>query len=201
MIHFSEQFTIGDLEKNAVSDLTAGFLWDREHGKGHNRTILRIADVRSNNLYAQYRSDPTYHTAEPSKRVVLNGASMSTDYYDTLLEFADVETHCGDPETFATLSPVEQREVVRDFLEQGMCRVHCNCPAFYYTGAWEDMEITNSTIFSFPGPKGTGAMRALHSPGLKMPEVRICKHVAAAIHMLQGSRDLQELVKTIQDRA
>jgi len=194
-IQFSEKFAISDLSKNAVSDLTRKYLFDREHGKGHNITKLFTVDVRNNNLYIHYRTYPTYNTGE-EKRVLISGEAVRTEYYDTLFEIEDVETNLGDKNTFLSLHPGEQLTVLKDFINDGMSRVFCNCPAFYYQGHWEDMAETDSVIFPFPGPRGDGVWRQRHASGLKIPEIRICKHIAASIHYLV-ERDAPKILKAL----
>lgn len=192
---FSEQFSIVDLDKNAISDLTAGYLWDREHGHGNNTIKLEAVRITKDRLYIHYRTYPTY--SPDNMRVLYNGSTVPTKYYDTIFEFDGVTKNLGDAETWKGLNPPEKIEVLRDFIETGMCRTWCNCGAFYYTGAWEDMAGHGSTIFPFPGPKGKGIGRAKHAAGLKDPLVRICKHIAADIHYLQD-RDIPKLVKYIK---
>ena len=53
-----------------------------------------------------------------------------------------------------------------------------------YTG-FSEMETTRYTAaFPFPGPAGKGIWRDKHRDGLKVPEIRVCKHIAACIHHL-----------------
>lgn len=189
----SEQFTIGDLENNAVSDITAKYLWDRQHGEGMDHTVLLKVEKRNNNLYVQYRSDPSYADEEQPMRVALNGAMLPTDYYDTLFEFEGVEENLGGIEEFNSL---EQRQVLRDFLKDGMCRVHCSCPAFYAQGHHESMAQIGATIFKFPGPKGDGVWQGRHAAGLKVSGISICKHLAAAIPRILG-RDFGSILKQL----
>lgn len=181
-IRFSEQFTVNDLLNNAVSDLTASFLFDREHGSGRNTIKLFAVQVRNNQLYIHYRSYPTYST--DSTRVTSSGQEVRTEWYDTLFQFEDVAGNLGKAEDFKGYNKLEQTAAVRDFLEKGMCRVWDNCGAFYYQGHWEAMAGRDSTIFPFPGPKGTGEWQARHRPGLSKPGVTICKHIAACIPRL-----------------
>ena len=187
-IELSEKFAIADLINNAVSDLTKKYLFDREHGSGHNVIKIHDVQIRMDRLYIHYRTYPTY--TDETERILFNGDAVKTRFYDTLFEIWDATANLGDKETYLQFNPAEQIAVLRDFLEHGMTRVFCNCSGFYHQGHWEDMAKLDSTIFPFPGPKGRGIWRAKHAKGLKIPEVRICKHIAAAIHCLLG-RDIR----------
>lgn len=181
-IRLSEQFTVSDLLNNAVSDLTAGFLFDREHGHGRNTIKLFAVQIRNDQLYIHYRSYPTYST--DSVRLTTSGQEARTEWYDTLFQFDKVRENLGDSEAFKELNNAEQVAVVSDFIETGMCRVWDNCGAFYYQGHWEAMNDIDSVVFKFPGPKGDGTWQAKHTPGLKTPGITICKHIAACIPKL-----------------
>lgn len=178
-IRFSEQFTVADLLNNAISDITAKYLFDREHGGGDNVVKLFAVQIRNDQLYIHYRSYPTYTT--DTTRITTDGGEIRTEWYDTLFQFSGVAENLGDAETFKQFNPAEQVAVVADFLQKGLCRVWDNCGAFYYQGHWEAMDKIDSTVFPFPGPKGDGTWQRRHTPGLKTPGITICKHVAACI--------------------
>jgi len=198
-IRFSEKFALADLDANAISDLTFKYLFDREHGDGKN--VIRLFGIRIfyNRLYIQYRSYPTY--TKSNIRILPNGSEIKTNYYDTLFEVEDVLGHLGDKETFMSFTVGQRLALLRDFLENGQTRVFCNCGAFYYQGMWEDMAQTDSVVFPFPGPEGRGIWRARHAKGLKIPEVRICKHIAAAIHYIfnKNLRTIERKLRTLPD--
>lgn len=188
-IRLSEQFTVTDLLNNAVSDITAKYLFDREHGTGSNVIKLFAVQIRNDQLYIHYRSYPTY-TDQDSSRVGTNGEAMRTEWYDTLFQFDKVAENLGSYEEFQQYNTAEKAATVSDLLGKGLCRVWCNCPAFYNQGHWEAMDKIDSTIFSFPGPKGTGEWQARHTPGLTTPGITICKHIAACIpKMLQRDKN------------
>lgn len=193
-IRLSEQFTVSDLLNNAVSDLTAGFLFDREHGSGNNTIKLHAVQIRNNQLYIHYRSYPTYAT--DTTRIGTNGSEMRTEWYDTLFQFDKVDENLGDSETFNQFNPAEQAAAVSDFLSKGLCRVWDNCGAYYYQGHWEAMDAIDATIFDFPGPKGTGEWQDRHKPGLTTPGITICKHIAACIPKML-KRDTRAIAKEV----
>ncbi len=178
----SEQFALTDLSQHAISDITREYLFDREHGDGSNTIRLHDVQIRGDKLYIHFRVYPTY-SAE-SSRVMSNGQSTKTDFYDTLFEISDVEANLGDLETYKQFNAAEQISVLRDFLKQGMTRVFCNCEAFHKQGHWENLAKLDSTVFPFPGPKGTGVWTQRHAKGLQQTGISICKHIAAAIHVL-----------------
>lgn len=181
-IRLSEQFALGDLVQHAVSDITKEYLFDREHGGGNNTIRLHDVQWRGDKLYIHYRTYPTY--ASETSRVLSNGESVKADFYDTLFELDAVEQNLGDAETYKQFNAAEQIAVLRDFLEQGMARVYCNCEAFHKQAHWENLAKLDSSIFPFPGPKGTGVWTQRHSKGLQQKGISICKHIAAAIHTM-----------------
>jgi len=192
---FSEKFSIIDLDNNAVSDLTASYLFDREHGGGANVIKLHDAQIRADKLYIHYRSYPTYTV--DTVRIATSGAEIPTKYYDTLFEFQDVAANLGDAETFNQFNPAERASVLRDFLEEGMARTWCNCGAYYYQAHWEAMDKLDASIFPFPGPKGTGEWKDKHARGLKQSGISICKHIASAIHHML-KQDINSILKLIK---
>lgn len=194
-IRLSEQFTVGDLLNNAVSDITAKYLFDREHGTGSNVIKLFAVQIRNDKLYIHYRSYPTYVDNEDF-RVTSNGQSVRTEWYDTLFQFDKAAENLGTFEEFQQFNTAEKAATVSEFLSKGMCRVWCNCPAFYNQGHWEAMDKIDSTIFTFPGPKGTGEWEARHAPGLATPGITICKHIAACIPKM-NKRDISSITTEI----
>jgi hypothetical protein len=177
---FSEQFALHDLDQNAISALTAEWLFDREHGEGANRISLAAVKLRDNMLYLQYRAFPTY----VKNNVALNadGGKRVAQNYDVLFQFQQAVDNVGNASTYMQFSPAERSDVIRDYINNGLARVWCSCGAYYYQGHWEDMASHDSAVFPFPGPKGKGVWRAKHAKGLKVPEIRVCKHIAACIH-------------------
>ena len=193
MTRFSEQFTITDLDANAISDLTAKWLFDREHGDGSNSTQLANVNIVNDKMYLHYKSFPTY--SSDGKRITLHGTTTPTKWYDTTLEYDDFTESVGDKETFNEFSSMEKSQVMRDYLYSGMVRVFCNCPAFYYQGHHEALDAIDSAIYKFPGPKGTGVWAARHAPGLTQKGISICKHIASTIHRL--NRDISKIVNLV----
>jgi hypothetical protein len=190
-----EQFAIGDLRNNAVSDITAGTLWDRQHGGGTDKVSLLAAEQRGDQLYLHYQVFPTY--SMDSVRILTNGSEMPAKYYDALFQFDKMSEQFPAKEAFEAMSKPEQLQVLRDYLDNGMCRVNCSCGAFYYQGHWEDMAKLDSVVFPFPGPKGDGIWAAKHAAGLKQAGISICKHLASCIDKID-KRDLPEIVKKIK---
>ena len=178
----SEQFALSDLDQNAISALTAEWLFDREHGTGTNRVRLADVQLRDDMLYLHYEAFPTYNM----NNVVFgaDGTKGVAGSYDVLFQFQKAADNMGDIATYQQFSPAEQADVTRDYLDNGVARVFCSCGAYFYQGMWEDMASHDSAVFPFPGPKGKGIWRAKHSKGLQVPEVRVCKHIAACIHHL-----------------
>ena len=191
----SEQFALSDLDANAISDITAEYLFDREHGNGMNQNYLRGVDLRNNFLYIQYETMPSYDEPE-HYRINAVPAPVPTTSYDTLFQFADTEENLGDQATFQSLSSGEKAKIVRSYLEDGNARVWCSCPAFYYQGHYEDMAKLDAVVFPFRGPKGDGIWHARHAPGLTQPGISICKHIAAAMHNL-ANRDVSKVIKGV----
>ena len=190
---FTEQFALSDLDSNAISSLTSEYLFDREHGKGFNR--MQVADARLNgdSLYIHYKSEPTY--SSESVAIGLDGRKRSSNVYDTVFAFQAAVDHIGDIEAFAQMSQPEQLSFIRDYINKGLAKVWCSCPAFYYQAHWENMSSHGSTVFPFPGPKGTGVWNQKHAHGLTQPGISICKHIAACIHHID--KDVPTMVSKL----
>lgn len=197
MIKFSEQFQLSDLDKNAISSLTAKWLFDREHGSGMNRTVFKKAKVANDFLYLHYFSYPTYEKYNTT--IDSRGNEARGRKYDTIFQFQNSTLALGDPATFRKFKPVERAALVRDYIENGLARVWCSCGAYYYQGMWEDMASHDSAIFPFPGPAGKGIWRARHAKGLMVPEIRICKHIASCIHRMD--QDIAAIASNLSTKA
>lgn len=191
---YSEQFTIDSLSNNAISDLTADYLFDRQHGDGIDRNVLFQVRWAPPFLYVWYRAYPTYSAT--NVRVLSNGSQVRTEYYDSIFQFQNPEETLGDPAEYLELNEREQIDLIKDFLRTGKARTQCNCGAFYFQGHWEDMANGDHTIFAFPGPKGDGVWRARHSPGLTNPKIRICKHIGAVLDRIID--DSAEIAKELR---
>lgn len=179
---FSEQFSLADLDQNAISALTAEYLFDREHGKGSNRIRLAAVRLQDDFLYLHYEAFPTY--VKSNTAFSQDGTKRVDTNYDVLFQFQKAADNVGDSATFLQFSPAERADVIRDYMQQGLARVWCSCGAYFYQGMWEDMASHDSAAFPFPGPAGKGIWRDKHRDGLKVPEIRVCKHIAACIHHL-----------------
>ena len=189
----SEQFALRDLDDNAISAITAKYLFDREHGGGFNRMHVDNARLHDDKLCVQYKSDPTYE--EVGTAIDLNGRPYTTKAYDTVFEFQSATDYLGDLQTLASFNDAERASLVRDYIDHGLARVWCNCPAYYYQSHWEAMDAHGSAVFPFPGPRGKGIWKARHAPGLTQSGISICKHIAACIHEIDN--DIQSIAKVL----
>jgi len=70
-------------------------------------------------------------------------------------------------------------------IESSDCKVYSDDPSFYYQGHWEDLAKNNLSIFTFPGPKGTGKWSAIHSD-TQANGVHITKHLAQLSKEIMG---------------
>lgn len=193
MRKFTEQFTLGDLDNHAVSSLTAEYLFDREHGSGQNVVKLQGVKLSGDKLYIHYRAQPTYTTEVTTFNT--DSRPSSGTFYDVLFEFQSAADELGDVNTLRQFSSNEQLDLVRSFIENGLARTWCSCPAFAYQGHWEAMSSHGSSVFPWKGPRGKGIWKAKHTPGLTQPGISICKHIAAVIHQLDN--DIPLIVRAL----
>jgi hypothetical protein len=195
-IRFAEQFTIGELDKGAISDLTADFLFDRVHGKGINRNVLHDVVISGGFLYIWYRTYPTYGEDSNPKRVAAGNVLVSTDHYDSVFQFQGFTDAFGVLSNITTMAPNEQLSAIKDYITTAQVRTWCNCGAYLYQGHHERNAGADSSVFPFTAPKGKGIWQAKHNPGLRLsPKVSVCKHIAASIENVE--RDSGKILKAI----
>jgi hypothetical protein len=192
----SEQFALRDLDDHAISSITAEYLFDREHGSGFNKMRVKNARLHEDKMYVHYRTDPTYERVATA--INLDGSQRTAREYDTIFEFQAAAEHLGDPATFLEMNPTERAAVVRDYIDHGLVKVWCSCPAYFFQSHWEDMDSHDSSVFPFPGPKGKGIWHARHADGLLQPGISMCKHIAACIHEIDN--DVQTISNALANR-
>lgn len=195
MERFSEQFSITDLDRNAVSDLTAKWLWDRQKN-GFDDFVLDALTINKADLRLTFVAKPTYAVAKTVDSVSVDGKRVATKGYYTQISYLNPEEYLGPSESFNSFSKSEQKQLLRDYIDEGMARIHCTCPAHYYQGHFEAMSSHDSDIYKFKGPKGTGLWRGRHSMGLSDNDITICKHVAAVIEQIHLFDD--DIIKVLQ---
>lgn len=195
-IRLTEQFNIDDLDRGAISDLTADYLFDREHGDGTNRNVLHQVNVTNDFMYVWYRTYPTYGEDSNPKRVAYGNTLVPAEHYDSIFQFQGVAQFLGSKQSLLAMNPSEQLSIMKDFILQGGVRTHCNCGAYLYQGHWERNAGADSTVFPFTAPKGKGIWQAKHNSGLTLsPKVSVCKHVGASI--VNVERDAGKVLKLV----
>lgn len=194
-MRFTEQFALRDLDNSAISNITSEYLFDREHGSGFNRMKIAAAKLHSDKLFIHYKTEPTYEAV--AMAINLDGSQKSSREYDTIFEFQSATDHLGDLPSFLQLSDAERIAVVRGYVDRGLARVWCSCPAFFYQAHWENMASHGSSVFPFPGPRGTGVWSSRHAPGLSQPGISMCKHIGACIHTID--KDIPTITKALLD--
>jgi hypothetical protein len=198
-IKLTEQFTIDDLDRGAISDLTADYLFDRVSGSGLNRNVLHQVTISNDFMYVWYRTYPTYGDESNPKRVAYGNNFVPTEHYDSIFQFQGVGEHLGTKQSLLAMTPQEQLSVMKDFINRGSVRTHCNCGAYLYQGHWERNAGADSSVFPFTAPRGKGIWQAKHNAGLTLsPKVSVCKHVAASIYNVD--RDAGKVLKMVLEK-
>ena len=185
----TERFSLSDLGKNAVSNLTKvhlGFrLTDPEYDSGVS--VIEAQWSPSQDTFT------TFFEVQPTKgtpATVLTPSAKEYDgtFYNVIFQFLKINQYLGTPEEFQKYTAEEQVMAMEDMLWKCECKLHSNDPSFYYQGMWEDLAKLDGTVFQFPGPKGDGVWRAHHaqSGGLAIPDIRITKHMAQIIDNFDG---------------
>ena len=116
--------------------------------------------------------------------ISVNGSEVNKREYVSQINFINPVEFLGSPEDFKQFSEREQKQLITDYIHEGMAQVHCTCPAYYYQAHWEGMASHDSDIYPFPGPKGSGQWRDKHSHGLTDNDITICKHLASVIEQI-----------------
>lgn len=185
MKRFSEQFQLDDLDRHAVSDLTAEWLWDRQHN-GIDDFSLKSLSVDKANMLLTFTAKPTRIIGKAVNNIAVNGQDVSQKGYSTQLSFLNPEEFLGTSSAFNDFSNREKSQLLSDYVKEGMVRVHCTCPAYTYQGHFEAMSSHDSDIYKYKGPKGTGFWRSKHSSGLSDNDITICKHLASIIEQISN---------------
>ena len=192
---FSEQFQLNSLSKYAISDLTSEWLIDRQDD-GIDDFSLKTIKVKDKDLLLTFTAEPTRSVGKSVLNISTDGKEVHKKDYTVQLMFEDPNSFIGSSGDFNEFSQREQKQLVTEYLDEGMARVHCSCPAFYYQAHWEQMASHDSTIYNFPGPSGTGVWKSKHKDGLNQSGITICKHIASVIDQIHDIDDdlLSELL-------
>ncbi len=182
---FSEQFSLKDLDSHAVSDLTASFLWDRQHD-GIDDFKLKSLSISKVDMLLTFTASPTHVIGHSVDNFSVDGKVVRQKGYSTQLDFLEPENFLGSSQTFNSFSEKERSQLLSDFIHTGMAKVHCTCGAYNMQGAFEAMSSHDSDIYKYQGPKGTGIWKARHSKGLTEGDIMICKHLASIIEQIDN---------------
>jgi len=183
MKRFSEQFQLNDLDRHAVSSLTSRWLVDRQEN-GFDDFKLHNISLTPKSLLLTFTATASYAAGHTVKNISVDGKEVNRNQYIAQLNFLNPEEFIGSSADFSEFSEHEQKTLIKDYLDEGMAKVHCTCPAYYYQGHFEAMASHDSDIYQFPGPAGTGVWRDRHSAGLSDNDITICKHLASVIEQV-----------------
>ncbi len=187
MKRFSEQFQLNDLDRHAVSDMTADWLYDRQTN-GIDDFSLKNLKIDKTSMLLTFTASSSHVIGHSVTNVSVDGKDVQKKGYTTQISFMNPEEFLGDSQSFTEFSEREQDQLLEDYINEGMAKVHCTCKAWYNQAHWESMSSHDSSIYKFPGPKGTGVWRSRHTPGLSDPGITICKHIASVIEQIHEFR-------------
>lgn len=194
---FQERFSLNDLERQAVSNLTQKHLTARLTDPEMNSGI-RVIEAQwepgKDTFTVFFEMEPSKGT--PTQVITTTGRPYQGTFYNTVFQFQNVHAWLGTPEEFQQKTSTEQISVLDNMIWKAEAKLYSNDPSFYYQGMWEDLASVGGAAFSFPGPKGDGVWRARHaqSGGLANSMIRITKHMGQVIG------NIDKMVSEIRDK-
>jgi hypothetical protein len=185
-LFLQEALNLKDLGEPAISNLTSKHLDNRLNDPNADHTVKVIEakwKVQEAEVVLYFYCAPTY-----DNRTVMTPSARPYQgtFYNVVLQFTGVESALGTIEAFTALSKNARERAMKEMIWTCPVKVYSNDPSFYYQGVWEDLAKVDGTVFSFPGPTGTGLWHNRHvgSGGLSNPNIRVTKHIGQIVtHM------------------
>jgi hypothetical protein len=186
-------FSLHDLHKYALSNLTDHYLQDRYHNDYtwsiKNSFIKKSKDFLEVDIVVV----PTYHDDYP--KPPLTATQTTPHRYMVYIRCYNISIVIpelgGDWSLWNELSDGEKTNILKKIFGTCKCRVHSDDPSFYWQGVWETLSKHDGTIFKYTGPQGKGVWDARHrksnsdpsyspqfSKGQQNDEIRVTKHIA-----------------------
>lgn len=179
-----DQMNISGITNRAISNYGLGQSW------------LISASISNDQLQLMYE---VQSSRDDNKHVDLKGnfQDFLKNGYSVRFEFYEIDEIL--PQDWRSRNEQEVSQYIKNILDVCDCKVHCDCPAFYWQGMQEEDSKKKTSYFNFSGTPGRDIWQSKHreSGGFTSGQ-QICKHIFNVKHDLLYDND--NMVKEILEK-